>query len=525
MENITNPLFDLGIETNPIYNELLYSWIVCRDANDGESAIKMKNEFYLPMPAAMRLNTTGVSQQYPNTNQSWRTGYTNYLPQQYNPNWHQNPAYQAYLSRAQFPDLTSFILRGLLGLALGDLPTVKLPKSMEYLKDNASMTGQSLNEYYAYLLAEVLLTGRILSILDIDIDDDGKSKIKFVPYVTESVVNWKVERTTNSSKKSPTVIAVVEHEDVATDPLKCNLKAKVKIIKKNARGEYVVEHRSKGVRTSDKTTQSLYMGKPFKGLPVKMFGPIANNFSRQASPLYTVASTSIQIYMKYADLSNSEFMSCSPTLVISGVNEEFSPKAIGSTVALILPDPDSKAYFTKTDTSALNHVLSHINDLYEQAIYAGAQLLDSSKKAAESAETARLKQTSSGATLASVVRNVAKGIEDQLKDIATWMGEKPDDVSFMPITEFMAPALTAQEQTALVESWVKNAISHETLLDNFRKAGILKEGETVEEEIERIKTELKDSPIKKALLDSLSKQVSASTSKDEDSEVESGTET
>ena len=94
-----------------------------------------------------------------------------------------------------------------------------------------------------------------------------------------------------------------------------------------------------------------------------------------------------------------------------------------------------RLYYTKTDTSALSHVLAHITDLYEQAVYAGAQLLDSSKKAAESAETARLKQASSGSTLASIVRNVAKGVEDQLKMIAKWKGENPDEVEFLPITE------------------------------------------------------------------------------------------
>ena len=144
-----------------------------------------------------------------------------------------------------------------------------------------------------------------------------------------------------------------------------------------------------------------------------------------------------------------------------------------------MPDPDAKAYYTQTDTSGLDHVLKHIDILYEHAVYQGAQLLDSSKKAAEAAETVRLKQTASGATLLGIVRNLGKGLEKQLKSIAVLMGENPDDVVFRPTQEFMTNGMSPSELTALVASWTEGAISQTTLLENFRRAGLLKEGETV----------------------------------------------
>lgn len=489
-QNQTVTVGKMDVPVHPAYEKSIYNWTLCRDAVEGESAIKMKNELYLPMPAAMSLPgaqphsvTTGPG--YDMATKRDLGGGVPYNRQQFNfvnPNYHTNRAYSAYLTRAQFPELTSFILRGLMGLAFSDEPTVQLPKRMEYMLENSSVTGQSLVEYYSYILLEVMTTGRIMSVLDVD---PSSNQIMFAPYITESILNWKVARSRNSAAQKPLSVLATETIDEVDDLTEYKneeLDSVARIFHEDGNGNFSVT-----TKTTDSDVGTIvtpeYKGRAFPGMALKMYAPLENNFKVQTPPLYGVASSSVQIYMKYADLSNSEFMSCSPTLVISGVSEDFSPKALGSTVALILPDADAKAYFTTTDTSALSHVLAHITDLYEQAIYSGAQLLDSSKKAAESAETTRLKQTGTGATLASVVRNVAKGVEQQLKEAAMWMGEDPNKVSFRPITEFMSPALTAQEQTALVNSWVQKAISHSTLLENFRKAGLLKDGSTVEDEM------------------------------------------
>jgi len=487
---------------HPQYLENVYMWQVARDTIAGESTVKARKTRYLPMPAAMTINP----EQTPinlDDNDFGMYSYNHYsaisqlMMRQFNPNYHNNRAYQAYITRAQFPELPAFILRGLLGLTSNELPTVKLPSSMEYLKEEATVSGLSLNEYYMHLLSETLSVGRIASVLEIN----KEGNIVMAPYSSESIANWKTERSKNSAKKKPTMVVLSEFEDTKPNRITQNLTPvyKILILQESEVSDeddvYYIKEVSESEIVKDTDIKDLegstiipeYKGEYFNEIPIQIFGPVSNSFNVQNSPLAAVASTALQIYMKYADLSNSEFMSCSPTLVISGVSEEFAPKAVGSTIALILPDESAKAYYTSTDTSALTHVLRHITDLYEQAIYAGAQLLDSSKKAAESAETTRLKQAASGATLSSVVRNVTIGLQNQLKLIAKTLGEDPNDVVFSTVTDFSAPTLTAQEQNALVTSWLAGAFSHETLLENFRKAGMLHDGETIDDEIERIK--------------------------------------
>lgn len=476
------------------YSAHLYEWVASRDGLEGESAIKFKNELYLPIPSGMRILTQqAVSQQLPYYKNIANHGsdgvLENRLSYQNIPSFHPNPAYAAYLSRALFPELCSFILRGLLGLACSESPTIKLPKSMEYLLESATPTGLSLEGLYSYALSEVLTTGRLPMMLDVTED----SKVLFVPYQAEHLINWKSRRSENSAETLPSMLVleeITEAEDLdqSPDAFEHNTKMVQRVPRIDGpTGLYVVDRYIDG--NYDSTVVPNYRGKTFDKIPVIVYGAVSNSLVVDPSPLFPIANTSIHIYMKNADLSQAEFMTCNPTLILSGISPQDPPKAVGSTVSLILPDPDAKAYYTQTDTTGLDHVLKHIDMLYEHAVYQGAQLLDSSKKAAEAAETVRLKQTASGATLLGIVRNLGKGIEKQLKEIATLFGENPDDVVFRPTQEFMTNGMSPSELTALVASWAEGAISQSTLLENFRRAGLLKEGETVEDEIATIKAE------------------------------------
>ena len=68
---------------------------------------------------------------------------------------------------------------------------------------------------------------------------------------------------------------------------------------------------------------------------------------------------------------------------------------------------------------------------------------------------------------------------------------KIDQIQFAPLTEF-GSALTPNEQAQLVQSWMSGAISHMTVLSNFRKAGILGEGRTEADELNQLQAEAND---------------------------------
>lgn len=474
-------------QIHPGYERNLYSWTLVRDAVEGEVAVKSKGSWYLPMPAAMQMadyssNPTAVKTRGVN----WRNmndPIANRLSAlTLDPNYDSNPAYSAYLMRAQFPEIVGFILRGLMGLAMGDSPSIKLPRQMEYLLERATPTGMTLVELFATAVVETLCTGRYTTIANV-VED----RIEIVPYTAESLINWKTRRA-NNSKQTDAQFMVFEEWDSDEESFSHEYTQRW-VVARDLGSVFALETHSSDKGDPDSVVVPQFRGRTLPYIPAVTSGSIVNGLKLNPSPLYSIASTALQIYMRSADLGNSEFVSCNPTLVMSGVDKTEAPAALGPTVVLTLPDPQAKVYYTTTDTSALNHVMGHINDLFERSVYFGAQLLDSSKKAAESAETTRLKQASSGATLSSVVVNTAKAIEKQLKIVAEWQGLDPSSIEFEPVTEFMAPALTANEQKAMVDSWIQGAISKFTLLDNFRRAGVLPAGSTVDDEIARIESD------------------------------------
>lgn len=457
------------------YRANLFIWSRTRDAVAGESRIKSKHTVYLPMPSAMLDNPPAVSVQQANL-------MTDMNSIAENPNKHINEAYSAYLSRAEFPEITQFILRGLLGLTNAETPTIVLPERLEYLKDSCTSTGLSLADFYMYAISEVLTTGRFPVILDIS----AEGKIIFAPIVAESLEDWKSSGGLSAEQSGIQAALIKDFDFEPSDIFGVNptVVRKLAIVDD---GFYTVAKYIENTLADQ--TQPTYQNKKLTYVPMVCIGSITNTLSVDPSPLSPIAASAVQIYMKNADLSNAEFLTCNPTLVLSGVMDNSKPTAIGSSICWIFPDPEAKAEYTKTDTSALSHMLNHINNIYEQAIYQGAQLLDSSKKASESAETARLKQAASGATLLNVVNNVKEGFLKLLQMVCEWSNADFSEVQFMPLTEFMSPTMSAPEQNALVESWMSGAISHRTLLDNFRKAGLLITGETVESEMARAKKE------------------------------------
>ncbi len=486
-----------GVEsTHPTYDRTLWNWVMVRDAVEGEGAVKNKKEAYLPMPAAMLLskyedNPASIQRRYASSIFSQKDPISSRLETNaLNPSFHHNAAYAAYLSRAQFPELPSFILRGLLGLTLTDEPTINLPPEIEYLRDNATPTGMSLRELYSKAVVEVLCTGKFSLILNVN---GNEEQLTIVPHVAEQMINWKAMRPRASKGTNAHFIVFEEFID-NPDKFEHEFKSQYFVAKHLADRYTIEEYDGNEADPSNVIVPSL-KGKFLNFIPFVSIGSVLNGLNPNPIPLYSVASSAMQIYMRSADLGNSQFISCNPTLVMTGVDKEDAPKALGSTVALIIPDEKAKVYYTETDTSALEHVMKNMGELYEQAVFFGAQLLDSSKKASESAETTRLKQASSGATLTTVIENTAIGFVNILRMAAEWAGGDPNTVEFTPIKEFMAPALTAPEIKAMIESWVSGGLSKFTLVDNFRRAGVLPAGSSTDDELARIASEIKETPV------------------------------
>lgn len=441
-----------------------YPWRQVRDCVEGSDAIKRGKEVYLPMPSGMSLISDSVS-----TSRPTRSGGVGDLSFENMPWYHHNPAYRAYLQRALFPDITASISRGLSGVAKkGDIE-INLPDVLEN-----SINCDIVKLYYK-LITEIIQVGKACVVADVR--DDGSVNLVF--YSAERNINWEYENI-NGEEVLTRAVFVEQFEDAQDE----ESKEKVIEYKFNDDGNACVQMWEDGVPV-DEEIVIMRQGKVLNALPVFFIGSVDNCATPDILPLLGVSDVALTAYRKDADLSQAQYMTCNPTLFIYGINEDQRPQMVGSTVVVSISNPNAKAEYPATDTSALDHVSRAIETLYERGIILGAQILGVGKKSAESAEALSIRESASGASLLDIVNNCIFAMNDILNFVAEWMGIN-GEVVFNPSNDFVEHRLSPHEISALVGSWVQGAISHDTLLDNLRDANIVSGEVDNKEEKEKI---------------------------------------
>ena len=313
----------------------------------------------------------------------------------------------------------------------------------------------------------------------VDIKED---KITFNINAAESLINWREDKDGN-------LILAVFEEEVEDDDIFVTSSSKVNYrVLSIEDGVYTVTVYDVGGAVVEEPSTPTYFNKTLNKIPLIIIGSTNLTPDPDIMPLSSISSVALQLYMKSADLSQAEFLTCNPTLIFTGVSEEDVPKVVGSVVGIALPDPEMKAAYTQTDTAGLDHVMNRMDKLFDQAAAYGSNLLGAGRTTGgvESGEALRLKQTANSATLQSVVSTSSDGIQKCLDIVAEWSGKDKETFEFTAIKELVDLMLNAQEITALVNAWMAGALSHESLVDTLRRTGLFIDNRTTEEELKAI---------------------------------------
>lgn len=498
------PVSDL----HPQYENKQYELRQMRDSIEGPSSIKRAGALYLPIPSAMY--SAGDSQ--PQTGilidqNNLKNNRANLIS---NAPWSHNiPAYSSYLQRARFPDITALLSMGLTGIAIKKDPETELKGVLSYLEESATKDGRSLKELFYYCVNEVVSVGRISLLLEVDEISGG---LYINTYSAESFINWKkgysgMEKSTEVAK-----LAVFEEPCDAEDADEfttsqediCHLvlRNKTSVYDEELKEEISLDYYNVQRYIDDSPIEEAVIpvlrGVPIPFVPLVTINAYGVGLDMGNCPLIGVSDIAISIYQKDADTSNAEFLTCNPMLVTTGVQEGNDqngnpiPAAsfpIGSNVTLNLPDTESTAFYVEPASNCLSHMMLRIQDLKEEAVQYGASILSSENKTSEAAETVRLRQSGNSSSLRTIIQSVGEGIEQILQYAYMWEKNsrlESKEIVFRPNLELTESTLPPQEMTALLQSFLNKAISHETLLLNYKKGGIKLSSETIEEEITSI---------------------------------------
>jgi len=462
---------------HPEYKKKLSLWKTIEDCINGEADIKSEKEKYLPRPSAMSRDRDG------------------------------NLAYTSYITRAHFPDFTSKFLSGLTGITKINPPKVKLPSDLEYLIDDCDGEGTPLEVFFFQSVGQSLRSGRQLVFVDVD---QKNNRLKLVRYNAMELINWGViDKVYNNRDadffvlkekvNSSDSIFSHEYEDqfrvISTSDALDNSGSKVFV-------STVFD--SDGNDIGESSVPTLF-GVPFVGIPATIIGSTDITINPDQIPLMGVSSCALQMYMKDADLSNALFLTCNPTLCMSGVSQDENGGTanilVGSNVSITMEDSQARAYYTKTDASGLAEVRLSIRTYLEEAKHAGSALLSGDQKGVESGEALRIKAASTTASLSSVSQTVARGLEKVIRYMAEWTNSDPLKVSISVDTDYLDNMLTPEYINQLVKLFEASIISHETAIDKLKEGRFLDEDVNTDEEIKRVDEEKKEEEVRLAKIE------------------------
>lgn len=443
------------IDQHPLFAANIDVWTLVRDACKGQKAIKEKTFDYLP----------------------------DFVPTR------GEARYNAYLSRAIYTNYTGRTKQRLIGSIFRKPPEIDIPAQLEYMNEDCTGTGLSLEQFAKQLCEDVFETGRGGILVDYPEAEGTESREQveaknLVPrlalYKAESIYNWQSDWI--DGKEFITQIRIEEIIEDRKDEFTVDFVRQYRVLDLD-NGVY----RQRIYNDKYQIVKEFYpqaAGSTLDHIPFFFCGSGNNASDIDISPLYDLAIINIGHYRNSADYEDACFRHGNPTLFISAdiSPSEFklaNPDGIvigGETGHFLGPNGNAMLLQMEANSAAYEAM-----KLKEEQMTAFGSNLYSFEGNNQTAEEARIKATSESSTLSLLVSNVSECIRLALIDACLFVGIADYDVVFRLNKEFFPVELTTAEITSLVGLVEKGIIGLTDLRDKLRQTEVISPERTDDE--------------------------------------------
>jgi hypothetical protein len=431
-------------------------WVMLRDCARGAREVQqIKRDVYLPQPLGF--------QSQPDKGKA---------------------LYDAYLLRAQFPEIVEQTVTGMVGLVHDKDPEIEMPKQMEYIWEKATWDGQPLDVFHRRMTREILLMGRYGVMTDVN-------PLGGMPYLTgypaESIINWNRWRSLFVLDETRYVQGMDEFSQIirpqfralryinqAQEDLETPTAFAPRLTGPPGYSQQVFDYNYTGgdIYTPSVVGGTSAAGSPFDQIPFVIAGPRDLDVTPDNSPMIGIARVALALYRLDADYRHQLYMSGQETMVCINVPLEQRPKFVGAGVVLCVDAGGDIKYVGPTGRGIEAHRQA-IQDEHSHAVALGAQLLEERKKGGiESAEALGLRLASKSANLKTIALSSSAALERSLRNIAIFMRLDPNAVTVTANTDFAPKEMSPADAVALMKLWIGEAISYDTFYTKMQKGGI-----------------------------------------------------
>jgi hypothetical protein len=451
---------------HPQYELYASVWQKTRDAVRGSVAVKEQRAKYLPVPDA-DTNAQGVD----------------------------SVRYKQYLKRAVFTNYTGRTKNALVGAAFRKSPMYELPDGLQYLADDATGDGLSLEQLAKDELSNLLETGRTLFLVDYPQAEDGLSaedvarldlRASIIPYTAESVINWKTE--VIAGRRLLTLVVLAEPYLEASDEFTHESKTQYRVLRLGDDG-----YSQQIYRDDEPYTEEFFPrradGSTWDVIPVTFVGSKNNDSTIDDAPLADIADVNIAHYRNSADYEESCFITGQPTLFITTSLDgetwkSLNPEGIkiGSRAGHVLGETGSASLLQPNPNQL---VLNAMQAKESQMVAIGARII-TDRSGNETAEGARIRFASENSVLGDIVGNLSEAIETCIYWCGEFMGVPVEDIEFDINREFYDKSVDPQLIMSLVTLLDRQIVSDQDIFDRLKAGGLIDPGRTLEDVREEI---------------------------------------
>ena len=440
------------LQTHEQYEIAAPKWKRVGDAVAGGDAIKKGAEEYLPKPSAQ-----------------------------------DDEDYAAYIKRARWYDVTDRTLIGLVGAVFRREPQIEAPTNFEDQLDDLSVSGSPWITTTREITRWTIGQGRVGVLVD---RPPETVPVGIVPnvsiYAPLAIRDWSERRVLGRNELE----RVVLEEKDETDPKGNMLQYRELLIEEGRYIQRIWRKDSSGKMVLAEEIVPIRQGTPLDFIPFCFFGPNDLNPDVEKPPLLGLADENIGHYQLSADYRQSLFLTAQPTPYATGAATDERPSAIGSGTSWFFADPNAKVGMLEFTGSGIDAIRQAMLDSEVRMVLLGARFFEVQKKAAEAAETLRLRFSSDSATLMTIARTVGEGCTKVLQWAADWAGIPSEDIVQTMNDDFVAMPLEPKQIEAYLKAWQSGAIAYTDLFNLLQRGDVIAE----DREEDEVRNEVETTP-------------------------------
>lgn len=437
------------------YASMLEKWERCRDAAEGEDAIKGKGTAYLP--------TLDIHKTRPEK-------------------------YAEYLLRATFYPAFGRTVQGLVGAVFQKKITVNVPPGIEDHTDDITRAGETLETFGYGTLIEKLITGRYGILVDMAAEGGVPYWIRWRAEAILSVQRQRVEGIEILTR----VILQESTELPGDDEFTAKYVDQIRVLELLEKRYQVRLYR----REDEKENSGEYIPhipdgqEAHEAIPLRRAAPLP--FipfvlpDDQKPPLLDLAGVNLSHYRNSADFEHGLHQTGIPIPWIAGSTAEKGKPLLAGPDAWIEVAEGGKVGIIQADGALLGALVQAMESKQKTMAMLGARLLEEQPRTQDTATAVRMRHGGEHATLRTEAGMVEADLSRALKMHAWWYGTEANLADVEATVElnkdFLPEPMNPQMLRELVAAVMSDSISAETFYFNLQRGEITRPGVEFEDE-------------------------------------------